>query len=364
MIATIKPRDIVGETRRRLAGELIVELEAIDKTIKAVKQELRDLIVARGSTLMELTGIGPSGAARLLVDVGDIHRFADRDTFASWNGTAPLNASSGEQTRHRLSRTGNRRINRALHIMAVVQLRNPTEGRTYFDAKKTAGKTSMEAMRALKRRLSNVVERRMRADQNQRESTGPGGHSGTTLQSSVTDLTPDIGSSDKPLPGPAYPKPRTALLAALDLRGAMTGCVRRPQNGRSLINDQFQQGVIWVPEVDTHAPTTATTANDRPLLYLDLIAAKVSQDLLDGAGPHETQVAASRHNRWARHQRADVQTRSVHVELLIAKPVSDMAVRVVNNLGSQHISIELRRPFPVAHRDHTVVEFDSYLSHG
>jgi transposase len=97
MIATIKPRDIVGKTRRRLAVELITELEAIDKKIKGVKLELHELIAARGSTLMELTGIGPSGAARLLVDVGDIHRFADRDKFASWNGTAPLDASSGDR---------------------------------------------------------------------------------------------------------------------------------------------------------------------------------------------------------------------------------------------------------------------------
>ena len=130
--------------------ELIVELEAIDKRIRAVKKELAALVQARGSTLMGLTGIGPSGAARLLADVGDIHRFADRDRFASGNGTAPLDASFGEQKRHRLSRAGNRRINPTLHIMAVVQLRNPTEGWTYFDAKKAAGKTSMEAMRALK----------------------------------------------------------------------------------------------------------------------------------------------------------------------------------------------------------------------
>jgi transposase len=214
LIATVRPRDLVGKTRRRLAVELIVELEGIDKKIKAVKTDLRDLVLARGSTLMDLTGIGPSGAARLLVDVGDIHRFADRDKFASWNGTAPLDASSGEQTRHRLSRAGNRRINRALHIMAVVQLRNPTEGRAYFDAKKAAGKTSMEAMRALKRRLSNVVYAQLLADQKRREATGPGGHSGTTLQSSVTDLTPDIGSSDKPLPGPATTQPKRLVTAA------------------------------------------------------------------------------------------------------------------------------------------------------
>jgi transposase len=86
--------------------------------------ELAELVTARGSTLLELHGIGPSGAARLLADAGDIHRFADRDKFASWNGTAPLDASSGNQQRHRLSRAGNRRINRTLHMMAVVQLRH------------------------------------------------------------------------------------------------------------------------------------------------------------------------------------------------------------------------------------------------
>ncbi len=79
--------------------------------------------------------------------------------FASWNGTAPLDASSGDQIRHRLSRAGNRQINRTLHIMATVQLRNPTEGRAYYDRRKASGQTSMESMRCLKRRLSDVVYR-------------------------------------------------------------------------------------------------------------------------------------------------------------------------------------------------------------
>jgi len=157
LVATIKPRDIVGKTRRRLVVELIGELDSIDRKTKTLEKELAQLVTERGSTLLGLHGIGPSGAARLLADVANIQRFANRDRFASWNGTAPLDASSGQQQRHRLSRAGNRRINRTLHIMAVVQLRNPTEGRAYFDAKKAAGKTSMEAMRALKRRLSNIV---------------------------------------------------------------------------------------------------------------------------------------------------------------------------------------------------------------
>jgi transposase len=97
MLATIRPRDLPGKTRRRLAAELIGELEAIDKKIKAIRKELTVLVTARGSTLLELHGIGPSSAARLLAGVGDIHRFADRDKFASWNGTAPLDASSGNQ---------------------------------------------------------------------------------------------------------------------------------------------------------------------------------------------------------------------------------------------------------------------------
>ena len=151
---------------------------------------------------MSLEGIGPSGAARLLVEVADITRFPDRGHFASWNGTAPIDASSGDRVRHRLSRAGNRQINRVLHIMAVVQLRRPTKGRAYFDRKVAAGKTPREAMRALKRRLSDVVFRQMRADA-RAARTGPGGHLGAATDSSAAGCDPNAGSSDKSLPGPA-----------------------------------------------------------------------------------------------------------------------------------------------------------------
>ncbi len=97
----------------------------------------RELVAATGTGLLDLHGIGPSGAARLLVEVGDITRFPDRGHFASWNGTAPIDASSGDHVRHRLSRAGNRQINRTLHIMATVQLRNPGIGRDYYDREKT-----------------------------------------------------------------------------------------------------------------------------------------------------------------------------------------------------------------------------------
>ena len=150
LLAKVRPRDTAGKVRRRVAAELIADLERVYRRSKEADKELTQLLAATGTTRMELQGIGPSGAARLLVEVGDITRFPDRDHFASWNVTAPIDASSGDHVRHRLSRAGNRQINRVLHIMATVQLRTPTEGRAYFDRRKADGKTSMEAMRALK----------------------------------------------------------------------------------------------------------------------------------------------------------------------------------------------------------------------
>ncbi|RHW22397.1 IS110 family transposase, partial [Nocardioides immobilis] len=112
VLAKVRPRDAAGKARRRVAAELIADLERIYQRKKAADKELAELIRATGSTLLDLNGIGPTGAARLLVDVGDITRFPTRGHFASWNGTAPIDASSGDHVRHRLSRKGNRQINR------------------------------------------------------------------------------------------------------------------------------------------------------------------------------------------------------------------------------------------------------------
>ncbi|WP_051757270.1 IS110 family transposase [Nocardia sp. NRRL WC-3656] len=128
---SIIPADPAARVRLRLVLELIDDLEVVDRKARAADKELKQLVLERGSTLMDLDGIGPSGAARLLADIDGIHRFATRDRFASWNGTAPLDASSGQQQRHRLSRAGNRKTNRVLHVMAVVQLRYPTAGRVW-----------------------------------------------------------------------------------------------------------------------------------------------------------------------------------------------------------------------------------------
>ena len=156
--------DAAGKTRRRLAAEQIADLVAIEKKTKALTRELKEMVLASGSTLMELPGVGPVVAARTLADTGDVARFADRNRYASWTGTAPIEASSGEVVRHRLSRAGNRRMNHMIHIAAATQIRLDTDGRAYYRRKIAAGKSRREAMRCLKRRISDALYRQLRAD--------------------------------------------------------------------------------------------------------------------------------------------------------------------------------------------------------
>ena len=206
LLATVRPRDVAGRTRRQLAAELLTDIVRLDRQLKDSEQQLRAAVAATGTGLPDLYGIGPVGAARILGDVGDVGdvaRFRSKAHFASWTGTAPIDASSGQQQRHRLSRAGNRRLNRVLHIMAIVQIRHDTEGRAYYRRKLATGKTPMEALRCLKRRLSDVVFRQLVADAATVREAGPGGHSGATLKSSAASPTPAADSSDKSLPGPA-----------------------------------------------------------------------------------------------------------------------------------------------------------------
>jgi transposase len=211
MLAAVRPRDIAGKTRRRIAAEELAELIAVDAKIKKATAELKAMVLARESRLMDIPGIGAVVAARILADVGDIARFADRNRFASWTGTAPLDASSGEQNRHRLSRAGNRRVNHMIHIAAVTQIRLDTEGRAYYRRKRADGKKPMEAMRCLKRRISDAIYKQLVADADhaaavrpaENVDAGPGGHCGASQESSAVDLPPHIDTSDQPLPGPA-----------------------------------------------------------------------------------------------------------------------------------------------------------------
>jgi transposase len=202
MLASVRPRDIAGKTRRRLAAEELAELIAVESKIKKATAELKAMALARGSRLMDLHGVGAVVAARILADVGDVARFADRNRFASWTGTAPLDASSGEQNRHRLSRAGNRRVNHMIHIAAVTQLRVDTDGREYYRRKRAAGKKQKEAISSLKRRISDAIYKQLVADALPAGSADPGGHCGASLTSSAADSRPPIDTSDQPLPDP------------------------------------------------------------------------------------------------------------------------------------------------------------------
>jgi transposase len=130
LLAGVLPGDPAGQAGRRVAAELISDLERIYQRKKAADKELRDLLTATGATWTSLNGIGPSGAARLPIEAGDIHPVPlQKRTSRPGNGTAPIDASSRDQVRHRLSRAANRQINRALHIIAIVQLRHRGTGR-------------------------------------------------------------------------------------------------------------------------------------------------------------------------------------------------------------------------------------------
>ena len=208
----MRPRDIAGKTRRRIAAEELADLVAVEAKMKKATAELKVLVKARGSRLMDLPGVGPVVAARTLADVGDIARFADRNRFASWTGTAPLDASSGEQNRHRLSRAGNRRMNHMIHIAAISQIRLDTTGRAYYRRKLAAGQdqarsAALPQAQDLRRHLppARSPTPNERARHRRAVGTGPGGHCGASQESSAVDLPPHIDTSDQPLPGPAKP---------------------------------------------------------------------------------------------------------------------------------------------------------------
>jgi transposase len=209
LLRSVRPRTPGPRMLRRLAAELIVEIRHLDRRIAAATGDITAAVAASNSTLTELCGIGDLTAGKILARVGDITRFPSAAAFASYTGTAPIEVSSGDVVRHRLSRAGDRQLNFCLHIMAITQIRRDTPGRTYYQRKRAAGKSHKEALRCLKRRLSDTVYRHLQREARARSATGPGGHTGATTESSATGSTPTAGSSDKSQPGPAGTEPTT-----------------------------------------------------------------------------------------------------------------------------------------------------------
>jgi transposase len=157
VLATIRPENGIVAERKTQAEALLADVARLDTELKAIKARIRTAVTASGTSLCDLNGVGPVVAAIILGHVGDVNRFGTRHRFASYNGTAPIEASSGPKKRHRLNPRGNRQLNHAIHMISVCQIRYDTPGRVYFDRKLAEGKTKKEALRALKRRVSDAV---------------------------------------------------------------------------------------------------------------------------------------------------------------------------------------------------------------
>jgi transposase len=182
LLRSIRPRDAATKVLRGLAADMVTELRHLDRRINKTDNDIESAINDSGTELTTLHGIGITSAAKILSRVGPIHRFRSAAAFATYTGTAPIEVSSGEVTRHRLSRAGDRQLNACLHIMALTQIRSDTPGRAYYQRKRSEGKSKREAMRCLKRRLSDVVYRQLVRDARLHRAD-PGGHSGATLLS-------------------------------------------------------------------------------------------------------------------------------------------------------------------------------------
>jgi len=191
--------------------------------LKRGASDSRSAVRSSGTTLTQVFGVGPVIAGTIIGDIADVSRFPSRDHFASCNGTAPVEVSSGNHKIHRLSLRGNRRINHAIHMAAITQLSHKhSEGRTYYEKKLAEGKTHKEALRSLKRKISDAIFARLQADARQAAATqakGPGGHPGNDDSASSA-----AGSHPaRQLFGQATPGPGTSLRP-----GTTTGTPPKP----------------------------------------------------------------------------------------------------------------------------------------
>jgi transposase len=147
-----------------LASEVLRDVRTLDRKIADLSGRIEAEVEASGTTLTGIFGIGPILAAKIIGTVGNVARFPTKAHFASYAGTAPVEASSGEVVRHRLSLAGNRKLNYALHMVAVCQARSDARGGAYYRKKIAEGKSRKEALRCLKRRVSDAVFRSLMAD--------------------------------------------------------------------------------------------------------------------------------------------------------------------------------------------------------
>ncbi len=211
VLEAIKPSGAVALARCELAAEFLDDLRRIDAQMRDTRKRLTAAVRASGTTVTEIFGVGPVIAATVIGYAAEASRFPSRDNFAACNGTAPIEVSSGNRKIYRLSRRGNRRLNHAIHMAAVTQIRHRhSDGRAYYDRKLAEGKTPKEALRSLTRQVSDAIYSRLQADARRAaafaRTRGPGGQPGNDSVASAAGSHPEHR-----LFGPATPEPDTTL---------------------------------------------------------------------------------------------------------------------------------------------------------
>jgi transposase len=205
LLGSITPAGSVEAARCELAAAFVEDLRRIGAQLRETKNKLTAAVRASGTSLTGLFGVGPVIAATVIGGVKDVSRFPGRDHFAACNGTAPVEISSGPRKICRLSRRGNRRPSHAIHLAAVTQIRQPrSAGRACFDKKLAEGKTRKEALRALKRRISDAIFARLQAGARRpaARDNGPGGQRGNDSVASAAGSHPRHRLFGQATPGP------------------------------------------------------------------------------------------------------------------------------------------------------------------
>ena len=207
VLRAIRPEGAVQAARWELAAAFLEDLRRIDAGIRETRKKLAVAVAAAGTSLTGLFGVGPVIAAAVIGDVRDVSRFPGRDHFAAYNGTAPIEVSSGQRKVYRLSRRGNRRLNHAIHMAAITQIRQRhSQGRAYYDKKLAEGKTPKEALRALKRQVSHAIFACLQADARRvaARARGPGGQQGNDSVASAAGSHPRHRLFGQATPGPGH----------------------------------------------------------------------------------------------------------------------------------------------------------------
>jgi transposase len=223
LLEAFEPAGAVAAARKELAAELLGDLRQLDGQLAELNERLAAVVAASGTTTTKIFGVGPVVAAITVGLTRDVGRFPDKDHFAAYNGSAPIEVSSGEKNIYRLSMRGSRQLNHALHMTAVSQVRDRhSEGRAYYDKKVAQGKTGKEALRALKRRISDALYAAMVGDarsegQDEHVSGGPGGQTGNGSVACAAGSHP-AKPALRPSHSRAKPKARPSRQAARSLR--------------------------------------------------------------------------------------------------------------------------------------------------